>query len=120
VDTGDPTIIGKATVLPNGTRITVDSNEVTIIGKANISVTGSRVDLTIGNVTTKANATVIVTTNRQNLSTGTVTVLASANVLPAGSGLEIGVPTGINIRQWDGVVPGASQVWEPIQTSRGS
>ena len=118
-DSGDPTIIGKATVLPNGTRVDVDSGTVTIVGEANVSVTGNRVDLTIGNVTTKANATVTVTTNRQNLSTGTVTITADANVLPLGSGLDIGT-TMVNVKKWDGVVPGASQVWTPIQTSRGS
>ena len=73
----------------------------------------------LGNVTTKANATAIVTTNRQNLSTGTVTIKANATALPAGNGFEIGTSM-INVKKWDGVVPGASQIWKPIQTSLGS
>ena len=93
---------------------------MTVVADANVSVVGNKVNIEIGNVTTKANATAIVTTNRQNLATGTVTIVAKATVLPVGSELEIAVPTGINIKQWDGIVPGASQTWVPIQTSRGS
>ena len=42
--------------------------------------------------------------------------LAKANVITTGVGLEIAVPTSINIKQWDGVVPGVSQIWTRIQT----
>ena len=55
----------------------------------------------------------------RNLSTGTVTVQAKATVLPAGSGLEIGTSM-VNVKKWDGIVPGATQEWEPVQTSLGS
>ena len=65
---------------------------------------------------TKANATVVVTTNRQNLSTGTVTIQAKATVLPLGSELDIAVPTSINVKQWDGILPGVDQTWKRIQT----
>ena len=56
---------------------------------------------------------------RQNLSTGTVTITAAATVLPTGDELDIGTST-VNVKKWDGIVPGASQTWVPIQTSRGS
>ena len=36
----------------------------------------------------------------------------------SGEGFEIGT-TDVNIKQWDGIVPGATQTWVPIQTSRG-
>jgi len=102
--------------LPQGSRINTETGDVTIVAAATITPTGSGIEIAIGNATTKANATAIVTTNRQNLSTGTVTIKAKATVLPTGSELEVAVPTSINIKQWDGVVPGVSQTWTRIQT----
>ena len=46
-------------------------------------------------------------------------MIAKAKALPSGEGFEIGT-TDVNIKQWDGIVPGATQTWVPIQTSRGS
>ena len=48
-----------------------------------------------------------------------MTITANAKALPTGQGLEIADGT-VSIRQWDGIVPGATMTWEPIQTSRGS
>ena len=70
-------------------------------------------------MTAKAGAIVTVTTNRQNLSTGTVTITAGASTSVSGEGFTIADGT-IAIRQWDGIVPGATMTWEPVQTSRGS
>jgi hypothetical protein len=58
---------------------------------------------------------VSVTGKQSNLATGTVTITAAATALPAGSQLNIGT-SGVNIKQWDGVVPGVSQTWTRIQT----
>ena len=86
------------------------------IANALVDVTGSQVNTSIGNVTIVGNALVLPNGNRYNLSTGTVTIQAKATVLPTGSELEVSVPTSINIKQWDGVVPGVSQTWTRIQT----
>jgi hypothetical protein len=45
-----------------------------------------------------------------------VIVKAKATALPTGIGLEVAVPTSINIKQWDGVVPGVNQTWKRIST----
>ena len=83
-----------------------------------VSITGSAVEIAVGDVTTKANATAIVTTNRQNLSTGTVTIVAKASTLVSGN--RINVDDGsVLIKQWNGIVPGATMTWEEIQTSLG-
>ncbi len=64
------------------------------------------------------NATVTVTTNRQNISTGTVTIVAKANVSTDGSRINM-ADGSVLIKKWDGIVPGASMTWEPVQTSLG-
>ena len=91
---------------------------MSVVAKANVSVTGNAVEIAVGDVTTKANATAIVTTNRQNLSTGTVTIVAKATTLVTGNRLNIDDGT-VLIKKWDGVIPGASMTWEPVQTSLG-
>jgi hypothetical protein len=58
---------------------------------------------------------VSVTGKQSNLATGTVTITAAATALPAGSQLNIGT-SGVNIKQWDGILPGVDQTWTRIQT----
>ena len=48
-----------------------------------------------------------------------MTITANAKVLPTGNAFTIADGT-VAIRQWDGIVPGATMTWEPVQTSRGS
>ena len=66
-----------------------------------------------GDPTVKANATVVV--DESNINTGTVTIVADANILPSGSRVNINTAT-VNLRIWDGIVPGANNVWTRIPT----
>ena len=114
-NTGTVTIVAKAVVLPDGQQLNFALGDTDIVGKANVSVTGNRVNVTIGDPTVKANATVIVSGKQSNLATGTVTIVAKANILPAGTRINAGTST-VNFKIWDGIVPGANQVWTEIPT----
>ena len=61
---------------------------------------------------------VALTGNRVNISTGTVTIVAKATVTPDGSRINV-ADGSVLIKKWDGIVPGASMTWEPVQTSLG-
>ena len=61
---------------------------------------------------------VSLTGNRVNVSTGTVTIVAKATVTPDGSRINV-ADGSVLIKKWDGIVPGASMTWEPVQTSLG-
>ena len=56
---------------------------------------------------------------RMNFAVGNVVIEGKSIVLPTGVGLDLATST-VNIKKWDGIVPGATQTWVPIQTSRGS
>ena len=61
---------------------------------------------------------VTLTGNRVNVSTGTVGIVAKATVTPDGSRVNV-ADGSVLIKKWDGIVPGASMTWEPVQTSLG-
>ena len=58
---------------------------------------------------------VSVTGKQSNLATGTVTITAAATALPSGNQFNIGTST-VNIKKWDGILPGVDQTWTRIQT----
>ena len=62
-----------------GSRINESTGNPTIIGKALVLPTGNRLNTTIGNVEININQTVSPTGQRLNFSTGSVTVAAAAN-----------------------------------------
>ena len=100
--TGTVGIVGKAIILPNGSRFNIgignvqvadvigvsgiatalSTGLVTVTAGAGIDVTGSQANFTTGTVNV---ADVVgVTGNRVNLETGDVTIAAKANVVPTG------------------------------------
>ena len=65
---------------------------------------------------------VVLTGKQSNLATGTVTIHLLLQrrfyLQEQEKKLDIAVPTSINVKQWDGVVPGVSQTWTRIQKHR--
>ena len=47
-----------------------------------------------------------------------MTIVAKATVTPDGSRVNV-ADGSVLIKKWDGIVPGASMTWEPVQTSLG-
>ena len=47
-----------------------------------------------------------------------MTIVAKATVTPDGSRVNV-ADGSVLIKKWDGVVPGASMTWTPVQTSLG-
>ena len=89
VDTGDPTIVAKATISPTGSELDVDTGDVTF--SFIYSVTGSGVDIDTGDVTTIAKATVLPDGSQVVATSGSVTTTADANVSLNGNVLEVGI-----------------------------
>ena len=84
-----------------------------------LSVTGNQVDINLGTAVAKANAVVEVTTNLLNAATGTVTTKVDVRQDVTGNQFNIGT-SDVGFRKWDGIVPGATQVWTEKQPRRGS
>jgi hypothetical protein len=101
--TGTVSVVGKAIVLPNGSRFNIgignvqvadvvgvdgiatalSTGLVTIAAGANVTTTGNLFDLATGTVNV---ADVVgVTGNRVDLDTGDITIAADANISPTGS-----------------------------------
>lgn len=119
IGTSDATAKAGASAQITGVEFDSATGDVTITGKANVTVTGNRVDINLGTAVAKANAVVEVTTNLLNAATGTVTT--KVNVRQDITGQRINVATqDVSIRQWDGIVPGATQVWVEKQPGKGS
>ena len=93
VNTGDPTIVGKATISPTGSEVDVNTGDVTFA--FNYSVTGSGVDVDTGTATAKAGASAQITGAEFNSETGDVTITGKANVSVTGNKIDINVGTAV-------------------------
>ena len=85
-----------------------------------VTPTGSGVEIAVGNVTTKSMLQLLLQPIDRIYQQELLTVQAKASTLVSGDGSRINIADdSVLIKKWDGIVPGATQVWEPIQTSLG-
>ena len=119
IGTSDATAKAGASAQITGVEFDSATGDVTIVGKANVTVTGNQVDINLGTAVAKANAVVEVTTNLLNAATGTVSTKVDVRQDVTGNQFNIGT-SDVGFRKWDGIVPGATQVWTEKQPRRGS
>ena len=103
----------------DGLRVTGICTATSFVGDGS-ALTGISVGIQTEAITPSGITTHLLLTKDDHkvLATGTVTIVAKATVTPDGSRINI-ADDSVLIKKWDGIVPGATQVWEPIQTSLG-
>ena len=83
-----------------------------------VTVSGQRMNFAIGNVQIIGKAVVLPTGQRVDLATGDVVIKIGQTVLVTGEELALATDT-VDVINWNPIIPGATQTWSPVQTSRG-
>ena len=117
ISIGNPGITADAiTEIPDGSQVVLGIGSVTITADSNVTAVKNELVLGTGTVTISADANVTAVKNELVISTGTVTITADANITAPASALTLGTGTAQAIT-WSEIIPGATMVWTPVDTS---